>query len=188
MKDIKKTFNLINIGTMILDVVFIVLGIFLIANPAVGVSSALLLFGIILIVSGLYSIIKFILNSRSIFRFEFIYGIVSLIVGLLALFKPFAIVNLITILVGLWLFITSVFKFGVALELRKLNIDSWIFDLVISFLTIIISLLLIINPFGGYIIITTYVAIMVMMYAGIDLVEQVFIRRRASKIIKFLSK
>ena len=58
----------------------------------------------------------------------------------------------------------------------------------ISVLTIILSLLLIINPFSGYIVISTYAAIMIIMYAGMDLVEQFFIRKRAGKIIKYLSK
>ena len=43
MNDIKKNFNYITIGAMMLDVVFIVLGMFLIANPTVGLNSALML-------------------------------------------------------------------------------------------------------------------------------------------------
>ena len=188
MKDIKKSFNLVTIGAMVLDILFIVLGIFLIANPSVGVNSALILLGVILIVSGLYSIIKYIINDRAIFRFELIYGIVSLIVGLLAVFKPFTIVNLITVLIGTWLILSSVFKFATSFELRRFNEDTWTFDMGISVLTIFLGLLLIINPFSGYIVLTTYVAILVIVYAAMDIVEQLFIRKRASRIIKFLSK
>ncbi len=188
MNKIKNTFNLITIGAMMLDVIFIVLGMFLIANPSVGVNAALFLFGVILIISGLYSIIKFINNNKVIFRFELIYGIISLIVGLLAFFKPFAIVNLITVLVGAWLIITSVVKFFIANELRRIGVDSWSFDMAISVLTILLGLFLIINPFNGYIILTTYAAIVVIMYAGFDLVQQLLIRKRANIIVKFLSK
>ena len=188
MNDIKKTFNYVTIGTMILDIMFIVLGIFLVANPSVGVNASLFLFGVILMISGLYSIIKYINNNSVIFRFELIYGILSIVVGLIAFFKPFALVNLITVLVGAWLVISSFIKFFVANELRRVGIESWTFDMGISVLTIILGLMLIINPFGGYIILTTYVAILIMMYAAMDLVEQFFIRKRASKIIKFLSK
>ena len=188
MKDIKKSFNYITLGAMILDVLFIILGLFLIINPVAGITSALVLFGVILVVSGLYSILKFLINNRAIFRFELIYGVVSLVVGLLALFKPFAIVNTISVLVGVWLLFSSIFKFAIAIELRRVNIDSWTFDMGISVLTIILSLLLIINPFSGYIVISTYAAIMIIMYAGMDLVEQFFIRKRAGMILKYLSK
>ena len=188
MKDIKSGFNLITIGSMVLDLVFIILGIFLISNPSVGLSSALVLFGIILVISGLYSIIKYMVNPRSIFKFELIFGILSLVMGLIAVFKPFAIVNLIAILIGVWLIISSVFKFALSVELRKVNVNTWTFDMGISFLTLILGLLLLINPFSGYIILSTYAAIMIIMYASMDLVEQIYIRKRASKIIKFLSK
>lgn len=188
MKDIKNTFNLVTIGSMMLDVVFIILGMFLIANPTVGPNVALLLFGILLTVTGLYSIIKFILNNKVIFRFELIYGIVSLIVGLVALFKPFAIVNLVSVLVGIWLILSSVFKFAVAVELRKINVSSWTFDMGISIITIILGILLLVNPLSAYMILSTYVAILIIMYAGVDLVEQLVIRKRANDIIKFLSK
>ena len=188
MNDIKKAFNFITIGTMILDVIFVILGIFLVANPTVGVNASLFLFGVVLIMSGLYSIVKYFTNNRVIFRFELIYGIISLIAGLLAFFKPFAIANLITVLIGSWLIISSVFKFFIANELRRVGIESWTFDMGISVLTIILGIMLIVNPFNGYIILTTYVAILIIMYAGFDLVEQLFIRKRASKIIKFLSK
>ncbi len=188
MKDIKKSFDLVTIGAMMLDVVFIVLGMFVIANPSVGITSALLLFGLLLSVSGLYSIVKYIINNKSIFKFELIYGIISLIVGLIAIFKPFAIVNLITVLVGIWFIVSSVFKFTLAVELRKVNVDTWTFDMGVSVLTLLLGLLLIINPFHGYIILSTYAAIMIIMYAAMDIVEQLYIRKRANSIIKFFSK
>ena len=176
------------IGAMVLDVIFIILGLFFIINPSVGVTSALVLFGVVLIISGLYSIVKYIINGKAIFKFELIYGILSLIIGLLAVFNTSAFANFITTFVGVWLLFSSVFKLVLAAELRRINVDSWTFDLGISALTILLALLLIINPFYGYIVLTTYAAIVVIMYAGFDLVEQLYIRKRANKIIKFLSK
>ena len=185
MKDIKRCFNVVTIGTIILDLIFIILGIFLIANPTVGVDSALMLFGIILLVTGIYSIVKYIMNNQSFFRFELVYGLLSIIVGCFAIFKPFTIVNLITVLLGIWLIISSVFKFGTAIELRKINEDTWTFDLAISALTILLGIMLIINPFSGYMVISTYTGILIMIYAMMDFVEQLFIRKRASRILKY---
>ena len=58
----------------------------------------------------------------------------------------------------------------------------------ISIITIILGLLLLINPLSAYMILSTYVAILIIMYAGVDIVEQLVIRKRANTIIKFLSK
>ena len=188
MKDIKRSFDLITLGAIVLDAIYIILSIFFIANPSAGPSVALRLFGLLLIVTGIYSIIKYILNGKSIFRFELVYGIISFVVGLLAFYKPFTIANLIAVLVGAWLIVTSAFKFAVSLELRKCNEQSWTFDMGISALTIFLGILLIINPFNGFMVLETYVAVLVAVYAAMDMVEQFFIRKRTNRIVKFLSK
>ena len=184
MSDIKKSFNIITIGSIIIDVIIVILGIFLISNPAVGLESALTLIGVLLLVSGIYSIIKFIMNPKSIFKFELIYGILSIIAGSFAMFRPFAVASLIVILVGIWLIVTSLIKLSLALELRKFKEDSWIFDLAVAILTLVLGVLLLINPFSGYIVLSTYVGIMIIIYSSMDAIEQVFIRKRVSTIAK----
>lgn len=188
MKDIKSAFNLITIGSILMDILIIILGIFFVSNPTVGLESALLLIGIILLVSGIYSIIKYIVNPRSFFKFELLYGILSIIAGLFAVFKPFGVATLIVVLVGIWLIISSVVKLVMAIELRKLKEDTWVFDLTVSALTILLGILILVNPFSSYIILSTYVGVMMMIYAAMDIVEQFFIRRRANTIMKFFSK
>jgi len=185
MKDVRKLFNLVTLGTILVDVILIVMSVFFIYFPTVGTESALLILGIVLLISGIYSIIKFILNSKSFFKFELVYGILSIVCGALAILKPFEITNFITILVGIWLLISSLIKLPIIIELRKFKEDSWIFDFSILILTLLLAILLLINPFNGYIILSTYAAIMIIVYAASDILEQLFLRKRASKIIDF---
>lgn len=186
MKDLKRVFNIATIGSIIMDIIAIILGIFLISNPEIGTKSALTLIGIILIASGLYAILKFILNTNRFFMFEIIYGILSIIAGIIAITNPFGVTNFITILAGIWLMISAVSKFVLSIQFRKLNESSWIFDLSIALINIILAVLLITNPFASFIILTTYVGIMIIVYAGIDIVDQLLIRKRASIIVDLL--
>ena len=188
MEELKRSFNIITIGAIIIDILFIIMGIFFIANPAVGAESALMIIGIILLVSGIYSIIKFIINSRSFFKFEIVYGLLSIIAGCFAIFRPLGAELLIAILVGTWLIISSAFKLPIVLTLKNHNEGSWIFDLTVVILTIILGILLLINPFKGYMVLTVYSGIMLMIYAAMDVVEQLFIRKRAKIISSYFSK
>lgn len=188
MKDLKSTFNLVTIGSIIMDVLIIILGIFFVSNPTVGLESALLLIGLLLLISGICAIIKYIMNPRSFFKFELLYGLLSIIFGLFAIFKPFGVATLIVVLVGIWLIISSVIKLVMALELRKIKENTWVFDLTVSALTIVLGILILVNPFSSYIILSTYVGVMMMIYAAMDIVEQFFIRKRANTIMKFFSK
>ena len=188
MKDLKKVFNLLTIGSIFMDIVMVLFGVILMLKPSVALDSALKLVGMVLISSGLYSLIKYIASSYKIFLFELIGGILSIVLGILAIIKPFEIVSLIVILVGIWLLISSIVKFAFAIEFRKLKNNSWRFDLVVAFLIFVLSILLLINPFNGYIILSTYAAIMIIIYSSMDIIEQLFIRRRLNEIVKIFKK
>ena len=188
MKDIKKIYNLTTIGTIILDLIIAVLGLFLISNPEIGMASSLTLIGLLMLITGIYAIVKYIASSSRFFVFELIYGILNVIVGILAITKPFEVANFITIIIGIWLVFNSVSKLAFALQIRKINNVSWLFDLVMSVLCIILGILIIINPFDGYIILTTYAGIMLLVYACMDIVEQLLIRKRINDITKFIIK
>ena len=188
MKNIKEGFNLITLGSVVVDLIFVFLGIFLIANPSVGLESALVLIGIILIISGIFSIIKYISNEIKLFRFELIFGIISIIAGVFAMFKPFDVATLITVIIGIWLILSSAVKFAVAIEFRKLKDGTWAFDMTVSALTIILGIMLLINPFYGYMLLSSYAGVMIIIYSSMDIIEQFFIRKRAKEILKLFTK
>lgn len=189
-KEINKNLNLITIGSIIMDVIFIALGLFLIINPTLSTKVSGILLGILLVVSGLYAVIKYVLNidSAFIFTFELIYGLLSIIAGILIIANPLSLANFITIIVGLWFIVSAIIKVSLALQFRVFKEETWVLNLVIGLLTILLGILLLINPFSGFIIITTYVGIMLIVYAGMDIVEQFLFRKRASDITKILFK
>ena len=189
-KEINKNLNLITIGSILLDIIFIALGIFLVINPELSTRVSGVLIGIGLIVAGLYAIIKYVLNMDAafIFTFELIFGILSTIGGILVMANPLAIANFITIIIGLWFIVSAVIKGSIALQFKNYNEETWILNLVISLLTIVLGILLITNPFSAYIVLSTYVGIMIIMYSGMDIVEQLIFRKRAANIEKILFK
>ncbi len=189
-KEINKNLNLITIGSILLDIIFIALGIFLVINPELSTRVSGVLIGIGLIVAGLYAIIKYVLNMDAafIFTFELIFGILSTIGGILVMANPLAIANFITIIIGLWFIVSAVIKGSIALQFKNYNEETWILNLVISLLTIVLGILLITNPFSAYIVLSTYVGIMIIMYSGMDIVEQLLFRKRAANIEKILFK
>lgn len=188
MKDIKDNFNLITIGSIIIDLLIIILGIFFITNPSVGLAGALMLIGILLFICGISSIIKYIINPRRFFRFELGFGIISIIAGTFAIFKPIAVETLITIIIAIWLIVSSVVKLIMALELKKIKEDTWIFDLTVAILVIALGILILVNPFKGNMLLSVYIGVMMSMYAAMDIIEQFFIRKRAKAIMQLFEK
>ncbi|MBP5469600.1 MAG: DUF308 domain-containing protein [Candidatus Riflebacteria bacterium] len=188
MESIKERLNLITFGTIGIDLLVIALGLFLMTNPAVGLESALLLIGILLLISGISSIIKYIMHPIRFFRFELIYGAISIVAGILAIFKPFEVIALITSLIAIWLIISSIIKLIMAIELKRNKEETWIFDITVAALVIILGILIIFNPFSSSMLLSVYVGVMITIYAAMDIVEQFFIRKRINSICKIFKK
>lgn len=186
MKRIKKSLNIITWGAIVLDLLYIFFGAFLISNPNMGTKAALVIVGIILIITGIFSISKYIMNNYKIFLFELTYGIISIVFGVLCLLNPFSVANFISIMVGIWLVTTSILKGIIALDFKKNKENTWLINLAMSLLIIIIGIILIVNPFVNYIIITTYVGVMIVIYSCIDILNQCIFMKRLDNILKFI--
>jgi uncharacterized membrane protein HdeD (DUF308 family) len=186
--EIKKNLNFMTFISIIMDVLFIVLGIFLVANPEMSTKVSGILIGLILMISGTYEIIQYVMNidATFIFTFKLVYGILSIIAGFLIISDPFSVANFLTIMVGIWLLVSAGLKVSIAMQLKYFKEETWLFDLVVALLTIVLGILLLVNPFNGYIVLSTYAGIMLVIYAGMDIIEQFLFRKRASEIEKII--
>ena len=187
-KEIDKRLNLITIGAILLDIVFIILGFFFLGNPEITTQVSGMLFGLILVTSGVYAIIKYISNMHSniVFTLELIYGILSLIGGIIIMSNPLGFASLITVFIGVWFIVSGVIKSTLAIRFKKFKEETWVFNLVIAFVTILIGILLVVNPFKGTLVLTTYVGIMLLVYSGMDIVNQLLLRKRSSEIERII--
>ena len=189
-KEIDKRLNIMTLGAIGLDVVFIILGIYFATVPEITASVANILIAIVLLVSGIYSLIKFIMNMHEnlVFTFELLYGILSIVAGIIIMAKPLALTSLITIFVGIWFIISGAIKATLAIRFKKFKENSWLLNLTIAILTIIIGILLIVNPFKGSLVLSVYVGIMLIIYSSMDIVEKLLLRKRANDIEKIIFK
>ena len=143
------------------------------------------MFGIVLIITGIYNIIKFITNTNNrFFIIEIVCGILTIIAGILTMLNPFSLANMATIGIGIWLIISAAIKIATAIQLKRFKEETWFLTLIIAILSLIIGFLIIINPFESYIVLATYIGIMVCMYSAIDIVQQLLLKKRMKEIIK----
>lgn len=99
-------------------------------------------------------------------------------------YNPFSLANITTIGVGLWLIVSATIKGAIALQFKKFNEETWILSLIIAAITLILGILIIVNPFESYIVLAVYVGVMVCVYAAMDIVQQILFRKRVKEIVK----
>ncbi len=185
MKEKKKLFNIATYGQMLIDVILFALGVYSASNPTSSNTVIGVAFGISLSVVGIYNIIKCIFNVHKspFFVADIIYGILSIIAGVFIVINPLSLTGILSIGIGLWLIISASFKFALALQLKRFSEETWLFSMVLSVLVLIIGIIVMINPFSTALVLTTFVGIIICVYASIDFLQQILFRKRVKEII-----
>jgi len=186
MKEKKKLFNIATYGQMVLDIIICLLGIYSASNPTGSTTVISVAFGILLVVIGIYNIIKYIFNMNNgpFFVVDITYGILSIIAGIFIITNPLSLASILTIGLGIWLVASAAFKGALVIQLRKFKEETWVFSLVVSILTLIIGIVIIINPFSTALVLTTFVGILMCVYSAIDFVQQILFRHRVKEFIE----
>ena len=187
-KAINNRINTIVVGSIILDIIAIILSIFLLSKTQLATNIISVLIGIYLCINGLYKIVKFMLNSSRIYTFELAYGVLGIIVGFIMITNPLKFYQSVAIIVGIWALLTGIVRLLVSIKYKKYEEESWLINLVMAIFIIIIGVLLITNPYHTYLQIHAYIGIMIMLYSGIDIVSQLILRKRSYEISKIIYK
>lgn len=172
--------------SMLTSVFFIIIGLFLILKPETTITTISYIFGAIILVTGVIFLIKYFSskNQLGIFSGDLIYGVMSTIIGLILILNPTALAKVIPFILGIWIVISSVTKIQYSLHLKAYNNKAWISTMVIAAITFIWGLLLLFDPFEGAMVMTQIIGMFILVYAVLDLVEVMIIRKNLSDLKK----
>ena len=177
-------------SSILSSIILAILGALLFFQSEATIISISYVLGGILIAIGVLGILKYINNQNKEMKYEldFVYGIVTIILGIIVISNPKAIASIIPFVIGFIIIISSASKLQSSLELRKNKNDLWKSTMILSIITIICGLLLIFNPFKGAEFITKIVGLLIFVYAILDLVSTVAIKRTVKKINKAIEE
>lgn len=187
-KSIKKRFNKLIYGSWITSILFLLLGIFLLIKPQLANSLIGYFVGIVVSSSGVIALFNYFTNKNTLkfMNLQLIYGILTLIAGIAIIINPLSISSLIIICLGIWMVINGVLKLNTALLLKSNKEETWSLILFIAILTILCGSLLIFNPFDGTMIVTQVIGVFLIVYAILDSMQWILIKKRSKEIIKFI--
>lgn len=181
MESLMKKFFRSSIMT---SIVLLVLGFMLIFKSEATIISISYIIGAILVAIGVLAIIKFIRNTNNVSKNELdiVYGVVTIILGILIITNPEAIASIIPIVLGISIIISSATKLQYAFELKANGNILWKTTMVISVISTICGIILLFNPFKGAVMFTKIVGIFIVIYAVLDLISTITIKRNVTII------
>ncbi len=145
MKDIIKKKEIKGIlGSLLL----IVLSVFLMLKPIEIIGTLIKVIGMILLICGVFDFTNYFVNKKeeSLFDYGLVKGIIEITIGVLFIFKYDLLINLFPCILGLIIVFINIFKLQTSISLKEFE-SNYMTGVIISSLSIILGLVIVINPF-----------------------------------------
>ena len=162
--------------SILISVLLIIVSLFLIAKPGIAVSTVVTLFAIVFLVDGIINIIAYMMEDVEIKAYsnELIMGILLVILGLIILLNQPLFISILPIMIGLWIFIKSIMKLQLAINLKSAVAERWGLLLVSSILMAILGVLIIVNPFEAILTLTRFIGIIMLVVEIVNICESAY--------------
>ena len=183
---IKKINEYINLS-IILSVLFMIVGILLIVWPKASLDTFAYVIGTIMIIYGIYSFIDSFSINPALCLFEMTNSILSFLLGICVFLNPSIFESILPIVLGIFFIISGAFSSRISFIIKDID-NSYILSLFTSILMVICGVILIINPGNTALVITTLIGIILIVYSVSAIVDMFVFKSRVKEIDKYFSK
>ena len=183
---LKKVFNISIISSLLL----FLFGLVLAVNAEGFIKSITVAIGVVLLLIGVFPVIDYFRYRKEGLGASvgLISGIFSIVCGLMLLINEDLLMILIPVFIGVWMIINGINKIQVSFEIKDLGEKSWIITFIYSILIIVLGGYFIVNPISGATTVTSFIGIILCIYAVLDIIDCVIIKVKVKSFIKELDK
>lgn len=183
---LKKVFNISIISSLLL----FLFGLVLAVNAEGFIKSITVAIGVVLLLIGVFPVIDYFRYRKEGLGASvgLISGIFSIVCGLMLLINEDLLMILIPVFIGVWMIINGINKIQVSFEIKDLGEKSWIITFIYSILIIVLGGYFIVNPISGATTVTSFIGIVLCIYAVLDIIDCVIIKAKVKNFKKDLDK
>lgn len=183
---LKKVFNISIISSLLL----FLFGLVLAVNAEGFIKSITVAIGVVLLLIGVFPVIDYFRYRKEGLGASvgLISGIFSIVCGLMLLINEDLLMILIPVFIGVWMIINGINKIQVSFEIKDLGEKSWIITFIYSILIIVLGGYFIVNPISGATTVTSFIGIVLCIYAVLDIIDCVIIKVKVKNLKKDLDK
>ena len=183
---LKKVFNISIISSLLL----FLFGLVLAVNAEGFIKSITVTIGVVLLLIGVFPVIDYFRYRKEGLGASvgLISGIFSIVCGLMLLINEDLLMILIPVFIGVWMIINGINKIQVSFEIKDLGEKSWIITFIYSILIIVLGGYFIVNPISGATTVTSFIGIILCIYAVLDIIDCIIIKVKVKNFKKELEK
>ncbi len=164
-------------NTLIVSVLLVILSLFLIVKPIESLNFVMALLGCITLLDGIIHVVSYFISSKEFrtYSFELIQGILGVVLGFVFIFNPHVIISFLPFIIGAWIVVEGIIKLQFAFNMRGNETGNWIILLILSILTIVFGFVIVYNPFGTAVAITSLAGILLLVNEIINIAESIYV-------------
>ena len=183
---LKKVFNISIISSLLL----FLFGLVLAVNAEGFIKSITVAIGVVLLLIGVFPVIDYFRYRKEGLGASvgLISGIFSIVCGLMLLINEDLLMILIPVFIGVWMIINGINKIQVSFEIKDLGEKSWVITFIYSILIMVLGGYFIVNPISGATTVTSFIGIILCIYAVLDIIDCVIIKVKVKSFKKELDK
>ncbi|WP_194778024.1 HdeD family acid-resistance protein [Pararhodonellum marinum] len=137
--------------TLVLGILFILVGIWTMATPLSSFVSLSILFGVIMFVSGVTELTFSISNRKEIdnWGWHFAGAIVDFIIGAMLLFYPGLTMAVLPLMVAFYFMFKGFAGIGASMDIRRAGVAGWGWGLFFGIVSMLLGIMIVFNPMIG---------------------------------------
>ncbi len=173
-------------SSIIISALMLLIGVTFVIYPEISFATITYILAIVLVINGIYFLIE---KENSIFFSSlFTLGIIEILFGLVILLNPDIVKTLFPIVIGIIMVTKATLDLKLSMLLCKNKYDSWLYIFICSIISITCGVIIILNPNIGTIALTTFIGIVITIYALSNIVDTFLFKKDINNIIKLLEK
>lgn len=180
----KKRINKVFYSSIFAEVFLLILGLIFMIFPDLSFTIMTYILAGVLIINGIFYITT--KDNLLIYNDFFTLGIVEVLLGAVILINPSIIKVLVPIVLGIVVVVKSSLDLKLSITLSKSDIDGWVLMLICSLISIILGVIIVVNPLIGSVTIQISLGILLIFKSISGIIDMIWIKKNINKIIKFL--
>ena len=164
-------------GNLILmSLLYLALGIFLLMVPGTALNVVCYALGGVVLACAAVQLVRYFVVERGVFQSQLtlISGLVCLALGAFLIIRSDVVVRVLPIVFGLFVIFDSLGRIQNALDLRRCEYPSWKGFLLLPVLSVVLGVVLVINPFGAMETLVMAIGIILIVEGAINLLSALY--------------
>ena len=164
---------------IVISLIFVLLGVLLVAKPEATVGAISIILGILFIAMGILKLIEYYTSDTKEDLLLTI-ALVSVIFGVIILFASDSVLAFFRVILGIWIIVTGVIDLQTILMWKQIKSPYWTISFLLTILMIFAGIIILINEP----IVITAVGVLIIVYGILDIIDRLIFMKKIDDYMK----